>query len=93
MKISEHLIPIAFVIKQLKEIKGPLKAPKIKAVSFEAGYPLEWAVYDDNGNRLNKTTGNFDHEMLPSNRTDEWIKRHTFLHLKEALECYQKHYN
>lgn len=93
MTTAQQLTPIAFNIKQLKELKAPYVAPKIKAIAFESGYPIQWAVYDDNGNRLNKTTGYFDHELLPFNRTDDWNKKHTFLHLREALECYQKYYN
>jgi len=35
--------------------------------------------------RLNRVTGDFDYQPIPSSRTEEWIRDHTFDSLEEAV--------
>ena len=51
-----------------------------------------WAVLAPHG-RLNKTTHKFDHEPLPSSRSKEWVKEHSFTladAIIEAVEVAQR---
>ena len=44
-----------------------------------------WGVFDKFGNRLNRK-GMAEHEPLPSSRTDEWIKEHSFTFQEAIIE-------
>lgn len=62
----------------------------IEATNFDAnGKPTSWAIRNGR-DCLNKHTGWYDYEPLPSERDDEFLESHRFSSPEEAKECYSK---
>lgn len=78
------LIPISYIIEGVKDIS-------ITAKSYsEDGSVKTWAV-SYQGYVLNKTTGEYDYEPTPSNRSENFLQEHRFSSSEEAFECFKKY--
>jgi hypothetical protein len=77
---------------KIKEIQSDLTGYYI---SMRDNINNLFGVFDATNCRLNRKTKKYNYEMMPSNRTDKWIKDHSFT-FKEAmaiLEKKEKEYN
>jgi hypothetical protein len=70
---------------------------KIKAYALPDGSTINLDGPDDKpywtvthySNRLSHD-GTWDYEPLPSSRTEEWIRNHSFDSVEEAYECFMR---
>ncbi len=54
--------------------------------------PNKWAIRRGSS-VMNKKTGQFEYEPLPSSRTDKWLKDHRFNNYTSAFNCFAAFYN
>lgn len=60
-----------------------------EGTDFSGITSIRWGIYL-NGNSMNKESGMFDYEPMPSSRTDKFLEEHRYSSYEEALETYLK---
>lgn len=84
--MSKEPMPCAW---WLREMSPDMQTPDVTIKLYRqlSGEYAHVVVMRGDAYRLNRHTGAFDYQPLPSSRSDKWIADHTFASFNEAVDA------